>query len=56
MANYKKRRQRGARAGCSLCRPWKIHNAPPDSKLRASELRRLGGKRRRFTKRVVADE
>lgn len=52
MAHHKRRKAKNARAGCLLCRPWKANGAPPDSRFRPSELRRLGGKVRRVTKRV----
>jgi hypothetical protein len=56
MAHYKRRRLKNRRAGCLLCRPWKINGALPADKDRVGELRRLGGRFHRFTERVVLDE
>jgi hypothetical protein len=52
MAHYKRRKPKNARAGCLLCKPWKANGVSSDFRYRAGELRRIGGKRRRVTKRV----
>jgi hypothetical protein len=52
MAHHKRRKPKNARAGCLLCKPCKVNGAPMDSRYRAAELRRIGGKARRVTKRV----
>ena len=56
MAHHKRRRPKNRRAGCLMCRPWKINGAPPADKYRVCELRRLGGMLHRFTERVDPDE
>ena len=56
MAHHKRRRPKNRRAGCLMCRSWKINGAPPADKYRVGELRRLGGRLHRFTERVDTDE
>jgi hypothetical protein len=51
MAHHKRRRPKNRRAGCLLCKPHKVNGAPPDSRFRVSELRRIGGKTHRVTRR-----
>jgi len=56
MAHHKRLKPKSARAGCLLCKPWKMNGWPLDGKFRASELRRMGGKARRVTKRVSSEK
>jgi hypothetical protein len=53
MANFKRRRHKGARAGCLMCKPHKVSGSPPDGKFRSSELRKLGGRGSRVRRRDV---
>jgi hypothetical protein len=52
MANFKKRRPSGRHAG--WCRsPHKLCYSPPGWKFRVSELRKLGGRDHRISRRDV---
>ena len=51
MANFKRRRPKNRRAGCLLCHPHKQNGAPPADVFRISELRRIGGRYHRVTRR-----
>jgi hypothetical protein len=53
MAKFKRRRHKGARSGCLLCKPRKVSGSPPDGKFRSSELRKLGGRAGRLRRRDV---
>lgn len=41
--NHKKYRSKNQRAGCKLCRPWKINGVKFKNKFKISELRILLG-------------
>lgn len=40
MAHHKRRRPKNRRAGCLMCKPWKV-NGTGKGKLKPSEMRRL---------------
>ena len=50
MAGFKRRRPKNRRAGCLLCHPHKMNGKSPADAYRISEIRRLGGRRRRFSR------
>ena len=41
MAHHKRRRPKNRRAGCLLCKPWKVNGAKKSNKLKPSELRKV---------------
>lgn len=51
MARFKRRRPKNRRAGCLLCHPHKMNGAPPADIFRVGELRRIGGRGRRVSRR-----
>lgn len=55
MARFKRKRPKNRRAGCLLCKPYKINGAPPTSYMRIGELRRTDGQLRRRTRRSLSD-
>jgi hypothetical protein len=54
VANFKRRRPKGRRSGCLLCKPRKVSGVPPAWRFRMSELRRLGGRTGRVRRRDAA--
>lgn len=38
--NFKRGRRKNARAGCLMCKPWKINNARRKDKIKLSEKKR----------------
>ena len=55
MARFKRKRPKNRRAGCLLCKPYKVNGAPPGSYLRVGELRRLDGRWRRRSRHGICD-
>ena len=53
MAKHKRRRHKGARSGCLMCKPGKVSGSPPDQVFRKSELRKLGGREHRIRRKDV---
>lgn len=41
--------------GCQLCKPWKNAAYPDTERIPARELRRMGGRRKRITRRYLGD-
>lgn len=52
MAHHKRRRPRSQRAGCKLCKPWKINGYSKDKE---GAERFSDHKRRKFTKQVAKE-
>jgi len=41
MANHKRGKRKNCRAGCLMCKPWKMNGAKKELKLKPSERRKL---------------
>ena len=41
MAHHKRKRPKNSRAGCLMCKPWKVNGVGKDERFKASEKRKM---------------